>query len=85
MAFDSAGLEKFSRESPFIESLQDQARSDVFCNDAFEIGWIVEKANRMFDQITKFAGDWSMINHAKIMKDDHSNIITDNLDNQRSD
>ena len=50
-SFNVDDLSKFARITPFINSFTDKARKSVLCNDAFEIGWNIQKGYFLFDQI----------------------------------
>lgn len=65
--FDVNDLAKFEEEHPFISCMHKQSRQMVLCNDAFEIGWTLCKANFAYDQCKMNFESWSMINHEKYM------------------
>lgn len=64
--FDFSNLEAFELNHPFIDCLRKQARKQIFCNDAFEIGWIVVKGDYSFRIAKQLISNWSMINHIQV-------------------
>ena len=66
--YQEMSLRDFIGEKPWIEQQNcdnsneqlDDSRDarDRFCNDAFEIGWNIEKAIFLLDQVQRTAKDW---------------------------
>ena len=65
--YQASELRQFIKESPWMISKNQDARS-LFCNDAFEIAWILEKATFLLKQVETTLNDWMAVDYDRIIK-----------------
>jgi hypothetical protein len=66
--YRSCTLKKFVRESPWLQGSKRKAKLN-FCNDAFEIAWILNKAHYLLNQVEITMKDWTCVDQEQLVRE----------------
>ena len=66
--YERCSLREFVRESPWMKKSKRKAKLQ-FCNDAFEISWIVHKGMFLLERVKVTMKDWTCVDQERLVKE----------------
>ena len=64
--YQQSDLRQFINETPWMQS-KNKETYGLFCNDAFEIAWVIEKAAFLLKQVEGTLNDWMAVDYGRII------------------